>query len=73
MDKTSHAARNGPISVEGVAHALQNHVTVSECGVFAHLGREGEVVVLILPKVTVPTFLQVGKNVVASFSCTQQM
>ena len=60
VDKASKAARNGPITVHGVAEVLEQHMTISECGVFAYLGNEGDVVILIMPKVTNPTFMQVS-------------
>ena len=60
MDKASRAARNGPITVHGVVEALEQHITILECGVFAYLSNEGDVVVLIMPKLSKPTFMQVS-------------
>ena len=68
MDKASKAARNGPITVHGVAEVLEQHMTISECGVFAYLGNEGDIVVVVMPKVTQPTFIQVSDILVCDMS-----
>ena len=59
VNKASKAARNGPITVRGVAGVLERHLGVAECGVFTYLSDEADVTVLIAPKVTRPTFTQV--------------
>lgn len=67
-DMVTKQGKVGPITVQNLTQILSEHVTVQECGLFAYLSVEREVVILITPTVKKPSNLQVS-NFTSTLLC----
>ncbi len=59
VDRASEASGSGPISLHDVVSVLEHTMTVAECAVFTYLSNEGDLVVLIKPRLKYPSHVQV--------------